>query len=161
VREGAARAAVAVLSLAGAGIAAYLTYAHYRGVVPVCTVGGCETVLTSEYAELAGVPVAALGLAAYVALLVTAFLPSVEAAAAGLAIALGGLGFALYLVYVQLVVLDAVCVWCMASDVVMVLVTLAAGLRLWAATRDGAAAATHEADAAAGRDGGAAGSDAA
>jgi uncharacterized membrane protein len=96
-----------------------------------------------------------------VALFVTALLPSVEAAAAGLAIALGGLGFALYLVYVQLVVLDAVCVWCMASDVVMALVTLAAAARLWAATRGGDAAGTHDADAAVARNGGAAGSDAA
>jgi uncharacterized membrane protein len=137
VTERVARAAVAVLALAGAGIASYLTYAHYRGVVPVCTTGGCETVLTSEYAELAGVPVAILGLAAYAALFVTALVRSVEAAAVAVAIALGGLGFAVYLLYVQLAVLEAVCVWCVASDVVMALALTAALARLWAMTRAG------------------------
>jgi uncharacterized membrane protein len=135
VTERVARAAVAVLALAGAGIAGYLTYAHYQGVVPVCTTGGCETVLTSEYAEVAGVPVAVLGLAAYVALFLSALVRSVEAAAVAVAVALGGLGFAAYLLYVQLAVLDAVCVWCVASDVVMGLVTVAALVRLWAMGR--------------------------
>ena len=136
--ERVARAGVAVLALAGAGIASYLTYAHYRGIVPVCTTAGCETVLTSEYAELAGVPVAVLGLTAYVLLFGTALGRSVEAAAAAVAIALGGLGFAAYLLYVQLAILEAVCVWCVASDVVMALVLAAAVARFWAMTRSGA-----------------------
>lgn len=131
-REPAARAAVALLSLAGAAIAAYLTYAHYRGVAPVCTTGGCEEVQTSEYAEILGVPVAVLGLAGYLALLATTLTRLLEAAAAAVAMALGGLGFALYLVYVQFGILDAVCVWCMASDVVMALLAGAAVLRLQA-----------------------------
>ena len=131
-----ARAAVAVLALAGAGVAAYLTYAHYRGVAPVCTAGGgCEVVQNSEYAKVAGVPVAVVGLAGYLALLATALVPAIEAAALAVAMAIGGLGFAVYLLYVQLAILDAVCIWCVASDVVMALLTLAAGARLWAATR--------------------------
>lgn len=133
--EQVARAAVAVLALAGAGIAAYLTYTHYRGVAPVCTTGGCEIVLSSEYAKVAGLPVAVLGLAGYVALFGTALVRSVEAAAVGVAIAFGGLGFAAYLLYVQLAVLDAVCIWCVTSDAVMALVTVAAVARLLAATR--------------------------
>ena len=128
--ERTARAAVAVLALVGAGIAGYLTYAHYRGIAPVCTTGGCEKVQTSEYAVVLGIPVAVIGLAGYAALLATALLQAPEAAAAGLAMALGGLGFALYLLYVQLAILDAVCIWCLASDVVMALVVLAALARL-------------------------------
>jgi uncharacterized membrane protein len=140
VSEQVARAAVAVLALAGVGIASYLTYTHYRGVAPVCTTGGCEIVLSSEYAKVAGVPVAVLGLVGYVALFGTALVRSVEAAAVGVAIALGGLGFAAYLLYVQLAVLDAVCIWCVTSDAVMALVTVAAGARLLAATRTAPAA---------------------
>jgi uncharacterized membrane protein len=136
VSERAARAAVAVLALAGAGVAAYLTYAHYRGIAPVCTAGGgCEVVQSSEYAKVAGVPVAVVGLAGYVALFATALVPAIEAAALGVAMAFGGLGFAVYLLYVQLAILDAVCIWCVASDAVMALLTLAAVARLWAATR--------------------------
>lgn len=124
--ERAARAAVAGLALLGAGIAAYLTYAHYRGIAPICTTGGCEEVQTSEYAEIVGVPVAVIGLAGYLALLATAIVRSPGAAAAGVAMALGGLGFALYLVYVQLVILEAVCIWCFASDAVIALLAVAA-----------------------------------
>lgn len=123
--ERAARVAVAVLALSGAGIAAYLAYAHYRGVAPVCTTGGCEEVQTSEYAEIVGIPVAVIGLAGYLALFATALLHAPEAAALAVAMALGGLGFAAYLLYVQLEILDAVCIWCIASDVVMALVVVA------------------------------------
>ena len=49
---------VAGLALAGLGIAGYLTYVHYAGVHPVCVAsGGCETVQSSSYAKLAGIPV--------------------------------------------------------------------------------------------------------
>ena len=50
------RAAVALLALAGAGIAAYLTYAWYAEAAIACTTGGCETVQSSSYAKLAGIP---------------------------------------------------------------------------------------------------------
>jgi uncharacterized membrane protein len=139
VSERAARAAVAVLALAGAGIAAYLTYAHYRGIAPACTTGGCEVVQNSEYAKVAAVPVAVLGLVGYLALFATALVPAVESAAAAVSMALGGLGFAAYLLYVQLAILDAVCIWCLASDVVMALLTIAAAARLWAVSRADAA----------------------
>jgi uncharacterized membrane protein len=55
------RASVA-LCLAGVGIAGYLTYVHYAGLRPICGISrGCETVQTSRYASLVGVPVALLG----------------------------------------------------------------------------------------------------
>jgi uncharacterized membrane protein len=129
VTERSARAAVAALALLGAGIAGYLTYTHYRGIAPVCTTGGCEEVQTSDYADLGGIPVAVIGLAGYLALLVTALVRSPAAAAAGVAMALGGLGFALYLVYVQLAILEAVCIWCLASDAVIALLTVATLVR--------------------------------
>jgi Vitamin K epoxide reductase family len=64
------RITLAAPSVAGLGIAGYLTYVHYAGVKPVCTAGGsCEKVQTSAYSELAGVPVALLGLLGYTAIL--------------------------------------------------------------------------------------------
>ncbi|MGZ4278287.1 MAG: vitamin K epoxide reductase family protein, partial [Solirubrobacteraceae bacterium] len=57
------RVAALVLAVVGLGVAAYLTYVHYEGVRPVCGLGGnCEKVQTSEWADLAGIPVALLGL---------------------------------------------------------------------------------------------------
>lgn len=85
---------------------------------------------SSEYAELAGIPVAWLGLAAYLALLGSAVSARVEAAGAAAAVALGGLLFSAYLLVVQLAVIDAVCVWCLASDAVMALLAGVTVLRL-------------------------------
>ena len=51
------------LGVAGVGIAGYLTYVHYAGLHPICGIShGCETVQTSVYSNLFGIPVALLGL---------------------------------------------------------------------------------------------------
>jgi uncharacterized membrane protein len=121
VSERRLRIAVAVLSALGAGIAAYLTVAHLADVRVACATGGCETVQTSRYAELGGVPVAALGLAAYVVLAATAASRTDLARAVGFATALAGLAFAGYLLYVQAAVLDAYCQWCLGSDAILAL----------------------------------------
>ena len=130
--EGRLRAAIGLLALVGATVAAYLTYARYSGHALYCVAGGsgCETVQRSSYAELAGVPVAVLGLAAYVALLVTALVPGPQAAAVGAVIALVGAGFSAWLLYAQLVLIDAICQWCVANDVIVVLTAIAAVWRL-------------------------------
>lgn len=124
------RAAVAVLALAGAGIAAYLTYAKYADATIVCSTGGCETVQSSEYADLLGLPVAVLGLIGYLAILTTAFSAGETARVAGAALALGGLAFSVYLVVVQVFAIEALCQWCLASDVFMLLLAAAATARL-------------------------------
>ncbi|HXV58937.1 MAG TPA: vitamin K epoxide reductase family protein [Gaiellaceae bacterium] len=124
------RAAIASLALAGAGIAAYLTYAWYAEATIACATGGCETVQTSEYARVLGVPVPVLGLAGYLALLATAFVPGDNGRTAGAALALGGLAFSAYLLLVQVVAIGAFCVWCLASDAVMAAIALAAVARL-------------------------------
>lgn len=124
------RVAVGVLSAAGAAIAGYLLYERWTGGTIACATGGCETVQESEYATLVGIPVALLGLLAYAAIFATAFGASEVVRAAGAAIALGGLVFSLYLVYVQAALIEAFCQWCLASDVIMALLAVAATLRL-------------------------------
>ena len=124
---------VGVLALAGAGIAVYLTYTHAIGSVPVCTTGGCEKVQSSDYAELAGIPVAALGLGAYVAIFATALRGGVPPAAVGAALSLAGAAFALYLLVIQVAVIEALCIWCLGSDVVIGLLAVVSVLRLRAA----------------------------
>ena len=118
--------AVGVLVLAGIGVAGYLTYVHYAGIDPVCTGGGggCHTVQASDYAELAGIPVAVIGLAGYLALAASLLVPGEPGRAAGMGLALAGAGFSLYLTYLELFVIDAICQWCVASAVLMI--TLAA-----------------------------------
>lgn len=118
------RAAIALVALAGAAVAAYLVYTRYTHTVIACSTGGCETVQHSRYAKLAGVPVAVLGLAAYLAIFVTALVARIEAAAIGAAIALGGLAFAIYLIVVQVAVIDAICQWCLASDAILLVLAV-------------------------------------
>ena len=129
------RAAIAALALVGAAVAAYLVYARYSGTQLACTTGGCETVQHSRYAKAAGIPVAVLGLAAYLAVFVTALSTRVEAAAIGAAIVLAGLVFGIYLIVVQVAVIEAICQWCLISDAVLALLALASAERLRRPTR--------------------------
>jgi uncharacterized membrane protein len=119
------RTAVGILATAGAAIAGYLTYARLTDTTLACATGGCEIVQRSDYAELAGIPVALLGLTAYVFVLGTAFTSSEPARAAAAAVAVAGAAFSAYLVYIQIAVIDAICQWCVASDVVMALLAAA------------------------------------
>jgi uncharacterized membrane protein len=130
VTDSRVRVAILVLAAAGAGIAGYLLYERWTGGAPVCGTGGCEIVQHSKYSKIAGVPVALLGLLAYVAIFATALSRSELAKAAGAAIALGGLVFAVYLIYVQAALIDAFCQWCLASDVVIALLAFVTSLRL-------------------------------
>ena len=124
------RIAVGVLALAGAAIAAYLTYAKYADATIACSTGGCETVQSSEYAEILGLPVPVLGLIGYLGILATTFVAGETARLVGAALALGGLAFSIYLLVVQIVAIGALCQWCLASDVVMLPLTVAAVARL-------------------------------
>jgi uncharacterized membrane protein len=134
VSDRALRAGVALVALAGTAVAGYLTYAHYRPDALICTSsGGCETVQKSSYAELVGIPVALLGLIAYVAVLTLVLWDTEAARTAVAAIALGGAAFAAYLVVLQAFVIDAWCVWCLVND--LVLVPLLAILAVWRVLR--------------------------
>jgi uncharacterized membrane protein len=135
VNDRALRCAVGTLAAVGAAIAGYLTYARFAHTPVACATGGCEIVQRSDYAELAGIPVALLGLAAYLFLLGTALSSSEAARAAAAAVAVAGAAFSAYLVYVQIAVIDAICQWCVASDVVMPLIACASVGRVIAASR--------------------------
>jgi len=94
---------------------------HYQPDSLICTGGGgCEKVQDSEYSLIAGIPVAVLGLGAWVAALALELWDSELARTLLAALALVALAFAVYLVILQLFVIDAICVWCMVNDVVLV-----------------------------------------
>ena len=71
-----------------------------------------------------------LGLAGYTSVLVLAALDGLRSRVLAAGIAAGGLAFSLYLLVIQLVVIDAVCSWCVGNDVVITLLAVAAVLRL-------------------------------
>jgi uncharacterized membrane protein len=119
-RDGALRLASLVVATVGLGVAGYLTVVHYDGGSPVCAIAhGCATVQQSEYASLAGVPVALLGLLGYAAILVGLAIDSEPARLATAFLALAGAGFSAWLTYVEVFTLEAICSWCVASAVCM------------------------------------------
>jgi uncharacterized membrane protein len=126
------RIAAAGAALAGLAVAGYLAWAHYGDTAVVCPVGGgCETVQESSYAEIAGVPVALLGVLAYVAVLGLIAWDSPTARLGAAALALIGLLFSAYLLFLQLFVIEALCAWCMVNDVVIApVLAVLTGLRL-------------------------------
>jgi uncharacterized membrane protein len=114
------RIALLGVAVAGVAVAAYLTYVHYEPAALICTKGGgCETVQHSKYAVLAGVPVAVLGLVTWATVVALTIWNSELARTLTAAIAIVSVAFAAYLVVLQLWVIDATCVWCMANDLVL------------------------------------------
>jgi uncharacterized membrane protein len=115
-----------VASVAGFGVACYLTYEHFTSSSTLaCTDNGlvdCLKVTTSSYSAMAGVPVAVLGLVFFAVMLVLQ-LPPVwrrpeQAIRIGrLAWAVVGLGTVLYLLYAELFAIDAICLWCTSVHV--------------------------------------------
>lgn len=118
------RAVIAGAAVVGGAIAAYLTVVHYSHISPICTSGGCEKVQQSSYAKAGGIPVAVLGLVAYVCVLLTTAVRGVSAALAGAVIALAGTAFSGYLLWAQLARIHAICQWCVGNDVVITVVAI-------------------------------------
>ena len=119
---------------------------HYAGQAVVCgPTGGCDVVLTSRYAALGGVPIAALGIAYYGVASALAWTPPAawRPRIAGLLAALTGTGFTVsaFLFYLQAAVLDAWCRFCLASATVTALLFACALGLLRAARRPSAGAA--------------------
>jgi uncharacterized membrane protein len=127
------RLASVAVAVAGLGIAGYLTAVHYGGGEPVCAIAhGCAVVQQSAYAELAGVPVALLGLIGYAAILVTLLRDDHAAHGATALLSFSGAGFSAWLTYVEVARLDAICIWCVGSAVCMLLLAVLSSARVLA-----------------------------
>jgi uncharacterized membrane protein len=127
--------AFTLLAIAGTGIALYLTIVRFTGGDIYCTMSdGCEMVNSSKYSKLGPFPVALLGSLFYVGLLELGIMALLWGfrwvAPMALAATLFGLGFSLYLTYIELAVIHAVCMWCVASLAVMSALTIIATLQV-------------------------------
>ena len=112
-------AVAAVVALVGVADAVYLTVHHLTAEpVPCGITGGCETVLTSSYAEIAGIPLAAFGAAAYFAAfslaLLAAFGNRMTWLLFGVQVTLMA-AFTGWLLYLQAYVIGAFCQFCLLS----------------------------------------------
>jgi uncharacterized membrane protein len=128
------RMSAAVLSLLGLFISAYL-YLYKIGRIGMlaCGAGECETVQQSAWSRFAGLEVSVIGLAGYAALLVVSLaglqppLASRRWPATLLALLAGaGVIFSMYLTYLELFVIHAICRWCVGSAVIIVAILIVA-----------------------------------
>lgn len=117
------RQVVAALALAGVFIASYLTL-HKLGYFGelVCSVGSCDLVNASRWATFLGLPVAAWGVGYYAVTFAVAmaglterFADSRRAALALLVLGATGFVFSVWLTYLELFVIRAICQWCVIS----------------------------------------------
>jgi uncharacterized membrane protein len=127
------RMSAALLSLAGLFISGYL-YLYKIGRIGslACGTGGCETVQLSAWSRFAGLEVSLIGVLGY-AFLLALSLASLQsdgswdwtvkaiAAAAGM-----GVIFTLYLTYLELFVIHAICRWCVVSGVIILAIFVVA-----------------------------------
>ncbi len=119
-----------VLSLLGLGVAGYLTYEHFTSSSTLaCSDNGvvnCLKVTTSSYSEVAGVPVALLGLVFFLIMLVLQLprmwrRPEPAVRIGRLVWAVVGIGTVFYLLYAELFAVDAICLWCTSVHVLTLL----------------------------------------
>lgn len=131
---------IAVLATVGVVVSSVSLYHHYgTSKTSYCDIGenfNCDIVNRSIYSTVAGIPVALIGILGYVALLAlaTVYRSKAETPVFLLAGSLAGLGFALYLTYIEAYVLATWCILCLSSLTMIFLITvlssfLAAGTR--------------------------------
>lgn len=108
------------IALVGFADATYLTVKHYQGAAPPCSiVQGCETVTTSKYATILGIPVALLGSIYYLSIIILSitYLDTKKTAVLTVLARLTWIGLiaSLYFVGLQLFVIKALCIYCIVS----------------------------------------------
>ncbi len=128
------RRIIAAIAAIGIGVATYITIADSGGGAPACLAGGggCQTVASSSYSHIAGINVAVFGILGYVMLLGTALVRGDGGRFAGFIFSLGGFGFSVYLTYLELFKIHAICQWCVGSAVLMAVLFVLNATRLLA-----------------------------
>lgn len=132
------RMAIAAVALVGVFVALYLTLYKLGAIGELtCSVGSCETVQLSRWATFLGLPVAAWGVGFYLATLAVSLIGLQErwADSERLSLALvlmsgWGVLFSSWLTWLELFVIDAICMWCVVSAV-LVLVIFVLALMDW------------------------------
>ncbi|MGD0628432.1 MAG: vitamin K epoxide reductase family protein [Terracidiphilus sp.] len=119
---------IAILALAGVVVSALALQVHYSTATEPCDINAkwdCGIVNHSPFAEILHVPVAALGIVGYLAMAGLALARRQRLLAT---LALGALGFSLYLTYIEKYVLEVYCIYCVTSLGIIVVIAV---LSLW------------------------------
>lgn len=132
--------ALPALSALGFADAAYLAITHWRGELPSCGgYVGCDVVNTSRYADIYGIPIAAFGALLFALLLAVSLVRGrpparnwVYSTLVLYSLALAAAVFMAYLTAIEILVLHAVCYWCLAMAAITLLVLILITREVWA-----------------------------
>ncbi|HEX7550573.1 MAG TPA: vitamin K epoxide reductase family protein, partial [Candidatus Methylomirabilis sp.] len=121
-----------VLCGLGIVVSGYLASKRLTGGSLACSRWAqCDVVNSSIYAKFLGIPVSFIGLAAYLLLLALALAALWTAGRTqrqilllSLLLSLGGVGFSVYLTYIEVYVIEALCAWCVASAIIITLLAI-------------------------------------
>jgi uncharacterized membrane protein len=117
--------ALIALSVIGLLIAGYLTYTHVNSSALVCSVGDCGSVQKSEYSRIGPIPIALFGMGMFVALGALAFarwrgigpFSFAQYTVAAWSIVFAGVLYYVYLTFLEIWVIHAICQYCVASSI--------------------------------------------
>ena len=105
------------LSIAGFFDSAYLTILHYKNIIPPCVIAkGCETVLTSQFSTILGIPIALVGSLFFLTLIFLLLLGFFNYFKL---LVLAGVIVSVILFCIQAFVLKAFCQYCILSEIVI------------------------------------------
>lgn len=128
-----------ILVVAGLFVSGYLSYVKLTEVPMVCVGGGvfnCEVVQNSVYSRLFGIPIAWLGFAVYITLGVILLLDDritflrEYGVTLFFGINLFAWLFSMWLVYVQFVLLQALCPWCLTHETIITVLFIVSVIRM-------------------------------
>lgn len=132
------RKASIILSIIGLIASLYLSWIEYSGKFAFCgPIGNCEAVNTSKYAQIYGIPLAYIGVAVYLVLIIIFLLEGRNDLFAeyGPLVVFGltliGVLFSIYLTYLEIWVIKAICPYCVVSAIVMLLLFIFASVHLF------------------------------
>ncbi|OGO12902.1 MAG: hypothetical protein A2Y53_07305 [Chloroflexi bacterium RBG_16_47_49] len=116
-----------ILAVVGLTDSLYLSWVKVSGKYALCgPIGDCESVNSSKYSEIAGIPIAFLGVGAYLVILVLLFLESrgnfwmEYSPLLVFGISLAGVLYSAYLTYLEIAVIRAICPYCVVSAIVLI-----------------------------------------
>lgn len=131
------RIASLILAVLGLLDSIYLTWVKFSGKYALCgPIGNCESVNTSQYSEVFGIPIALLGAGAYLVVIISLSLESRGSFWAEYSplivfgISLIGVLYSIYLTYIEVAVLKAICPYCVISAIILVLLLVLSSIRL-------------------------------
>ena len=130
--------AMIALVIIGLAVSVYMTIYKYTGNDGMCLGSGdCSTVNASRFSEVNGIPVAVFGIVGYAAILIVLFYETKNeffrknGTLMVFGMSLTGFVFTLWLVYVELELLKAICPFCVTSQVAMTIIFIIAVVRLF------------------------------